>query len=77
MTWTDAHGPDRLYDKFEVIRVKTGERIVDEFVFVLRPESDRSACVALLAYAEAVRHRSPHLAEQISERVKAIGRDNP
>lgn len=77
MTWTDAHGPDRLYDKFVVTRVSTGEEIVDEFVFVLRPETDRAACVALLAYSEAVRNRSPRLAKQISERVKAIGRGNP
>lgn len=72
MTWTENHGADELYDKFRVIRVRTGEEITGEFVFVLRPETDAVACVALATYAQAVEWRSPNLAAQIRARLEAI-----
>lgn len=77
MTWVSGHGPDELYAKFEVIRVKTGESIgEDEFVFVLRPERDEAAWVALRSYAWAVHGRSPKLSAAITERLNAIARVN-
>lgn len=43
-----------------------------EFIFVLRPEYDWEAFIALRAYAQLVRQRSPHLADQLDERLNAI-----
>lgn len=72
--WSDNHGPDEFYDKFRVYRVSTGEEIsrTDEFVFVLRPESDEAAWFALQTYAHAAAHRSPELAAAINDRLRAI-----
>lgn len=75
MTWTDEHGPDRLYHKFNVYK-PSGERIEGEFVFVLRPETDEAAVVALTAYVVAVRGRSPRLADQLNEQIDRIVREN-
>ncbi len=44
-------------------------REVDGFVFVLRPEVDESAVVALAAYAAAVRHEKPQLAKDLWEMI--------
>lgn len=71
--WTDDHGPDRLYDKFKVTKVSTGEPLSDdEFFFVLRPEIDMAAYCALLTYAVAVARRSPNLAREIREHLSEI-----
>lgn len=43
-----------------------------EFVFVLRPERDRSAWIALHAYANDVMHRAPNLAEEIRAKLEEI-----
>ncbi len=75
--WTEEHGPDELYDKFKVIRKRTGEALdPEEFVFVLRPETDICACNALRIYAATVETRSPNLARQINERLDEINRLN-
>lgn len=71
--WTDKHGPDELYDKFRVQRVSTGEWLPDDlFAFVLVPERDEAACDALYAYAQAVEHRAPVLAEALRKKVAEI-----
>ncbi len=48
----------------------------DEFVFVLRPETDRAAWVALDEYASRVYSRDPKLAYDIRERLADIYRRN-
>lgn len=76
--WTNEHGPDRVYSKFMVQRVSTGEFLNrnEEFFFVLRPESDEAACEALLLYADEVAERSPELARQIRVKVDLIIKAN-
>jgi hypothetical protein len=75
--WNEDHGPDGLYDKFEVRPRRHPERTLGadgEFVFVLRPERDRAAWVALREYAHEVEYRSPNLARQLREHVDRIER---
>lgn len=47
-----------------------------EFIFVLRPETDRAAASALLAYAIQVTRRDPQLADEIRAKVRAITETN-
>lgn len=47
----------------------------DEFVFVLRPESDEAAWLALQEYAARVTKRSPLLAHQLREQLVRIYRN--
>ncbi len=86
--WTDEHGADGLRPKFAVYKVSAREPMargtVDafpsyerigedgEFVFVLRPESDRAAAVALAYYAEAAMSRSPQLTADITAKLLRI-----
>ena len=44
-------------------------REVEGFVFVLKPEADPAAVVALAAYAAAVRHEKPQLAKDLWEMI--------
>lgn len=85
--WTDNHGPDELYDKFAVYKAgkewsdvpgldlfHTADRLGQdgEFIFVLRPETDREACEALKRYVHLVAHRAPKLAQTISAQLTRI-----
>lgn len=72
--WTHDHGPDELYDKYTVMSNRSREVITgtNEFIFVLRPEFDEAACLALFAYAGAVEERSPNLAKEVREKVQGI-----
>lgn len=47
-----------------------------EFVFVLRPETDKEAWFVLDEYASRVRPRSPQLAEDIQRELRRIGHKN-
>lgn len=70
--WTSEHGADELYNKFKVIRQRTGEEIDPQFFFVLLPEWDEAACTAVEAYADACEHRAPNLARQLREKIDHI-----
>lgn len=75
--WREYHGPDELYNKFEVIQVKSGTPLPnEEFVFVLRPERDRAAALALMDYADYVEYRSPNLAMLLRDKMVEIERWN-
>lgn len=43
-----------------------------EFVFVLRPETDKAAWEALNIYASAVRHSAPKLGDDINAHLRRI-----
>ncbi len=47
-----------------------------EFVFVLRPETDKAACAALRTYAAAVSGRDTKLAGQLRAELARIAADN-
>ena len=86
--WTDEHGADGLRAKFVVYkrsdRVTNGPCLADvfhaeerigedgEFIFVLRPESDHEAWVALGVYAHQVEGRAPQLAHDIRTHLERI-----
>lgn len=73
--WTGEHGKDGLRDKFAVYK---GARLIGqdgEFVFVLRPETDREAWMALDSYAGHVRQRAPQLATDIRARLADIQKE--
>ena len=86
--WTDEHGADGLRDKFHTYKpkdvvvvkgstcpaYKPGSRLGadGEFVFVLRPEYDLAAWLALREYAHEVEHRAPQLAADIREMLRII-----
>lgn len=85
--WTDNHGPDELYDKFAVYKAgkewsdvpgldlfHTTDRLGQdgEFIFVLRPETDREAFMALKEYVHLVRRRNPQLAFDINNQLGRI-----
>jgi len=53
-----------LYDKYEVRKTDTGERVTG-LAFVLLPGKDQNARVALAAYAESVRLENPALYQDI------------
>ena len=75
-----AHGPDRLYPKFTVIKNSTGKELDQsiEFLFVLRPETnDHAAIQALRWYAYYARATYPQLADEIDAQVDRILRDHP
>lgn len=90
--WTRDHGRDELYDKFVVakrkdIRILTGAGCVvpndkrigadGEFVFVLRPETDFAAWLALVVYAGAMRTGGyPNLAREIDAQCDRIAKEN-
>lgn len=73
MSWTTEHGEDRLYGKYAVRKIDTGETLPPspegELVFVLRPEYDRHACAALLEYAQHCFNDYPNLSRELQERV--------
>lgn len=64
-----------MYDKYRVIKVsdlhdvdmreKVNSIAIDDFVFVLRPDRDYHARVALAAYTESVRAYNKELAEDL------------
>ncbi len=86
--WTDEHGEDGLREKFAVYkcddRLSEPSDTIDmyvkedrigvtgEFTFVLRPESDHAAWVAMNCYADCVEHRAPKLAEDIRTQLRRI-----
>lgn len=80
MTWVKNHGPDELYKKFRVWRVRAkvwlDEENPDEFVFTLRPEKDEHAVVALSSYANSSEHEYPNRARQIREHLNRIIKEN-
>lgn len=85
-SWTDDHGGDGLRPKFRVYKPRDGVRLAQatavpneshigedgEFIFVLRPESDLAAWLALRVYAREVRLRSPQLADDIDGQLDRI-----
>lgn len=90
----EAHGPDEIYDKFTVVKSKDvswddtwqtknflpDDELTnkDEFIFVLRPETnDLAAIAALHAYAEHCADTYPELATQIMNQLERIMRDFP
>jgi len=54
-----------LYDKFDVTVHRTGAKIEGGKAFVLLPEKDPAAAVALMKYADEVRKEAPKLAGDI------------
>jgi len=77
--WTDKHGEDGLRMKFHVMKyIKgTGQSEVEalpkgEFVFVLRPETDRNAWKSLSYYAALAEETHPKLAQGLHDKLKAI-----
>lgn len=76
--WTNEHGEDGLRQKFTVIQNSTGETITgtEELVFVMRPESDKSAWRCLRDYALMVRRRAPKLSDDLIDRLKEIEKRN-
>lgn len=84
--WTDEHGADGLRAKFAVFKPADARRLLTavvvpeaaligedgEFIFVLRPESDYAAWIALGVYAHQVTDRSPQLAADIRDQLDRI-----
>lgn len=82
------HGPDELYDKFTVVKTKdvvpyvnkewkefpTSKELSgkDEFIFVLRPETDKAAIEALSLYGFLIRESYPNLSRQILLQLERI-----
>lgn len=64
-----AAGEKGLYPKYEVF--KDGERVVDEECFILEPEDDPAARIALAAYADVTDNEA--LAEDIIEWLTDLG----
>ncbi len=89
--WSEDHGADGLRGKFSVYKTANGcqapdsnvvsydarERIGadDEFIFVLRPESDEAAWQALNLYAQVAQRRAPKLAYDIRTQLTRIYRN--
>lgn len=74
------HGPDKLYNKFTVIKNSTGKELDPEveFFFVLRPETnDRAAIAALETYAKKAEYTYPELANQILTQLARIRSNYP
>ena len=67
--------PKGVYAKYKVTNAVTGEEIVN--TFVLKPESDLHARVALLAYAESVDFENPLLATDLRKWVVDLSQQQP
>lgn len=65
-------GPTFLLDTIEFGRVSVYLNEVEEFTFVLKPDTDQHARVALAAYAESVRPFKPQLAKDLTEALELI-----
>lgn len=75
--WVVDHGPDELYNKFRVWSNRKQRWIdEDEFIFVLRPETDKHAVVALKTYAQSSNNDYPMRAMQIREKLLEIEERN-
>lgn len=88
--WTSDHGTNGIRDKFRVYKPCDARELFaadivphdarlgadGEFVFVLRPETDEEAAMALCYYAGLVCERAPVLSDSILQRVSAIAADN-
>lgn len=59
--------PDGLFEKYRVIRKGIGGGRIVENPFVLVPEKDPHAVVALIAYAASVEGENPTLAKELRE----------
>jgi len=59
-----------LYAKYTIIKNETGEEVRD--AFVLKPETDPIARLALSSYAEFVRDENPLLAADIDNWLRGI-----
>lgn len=79
--WSENHGAAGLRSKFAVYALRErghglqpAKDMLDpgEFVFVLRPECDRDAWLALHGYADTVAERAPQLAEDIRAKLRTI-----
>lgn len=73
MTEQGAAMSDRLFPKFHITQVATGQPVTDGFVLV--PASDPHARVALQAYADSVRTEQPGLASDLDQWVVATRTD--
>lgn len=75
--WIQDHGPDELYNKFRVWSNRKQRWIdEDEFIFVMRPETDKYAWGALNLYAAASSTVYPNRAEQIRKKLQEIRERN-
>lgn len=75
--WIQDHGPDELYNKFRVWSNRKQRWIdEDEFIFVLRPETDRHAFGVMQFYAHRSQGDYPERARQIREKLEEIARRN-
>jgi len=77
--WTDKHGEDGLRRKFRVMKYVKGTGFseveplpINEFVFVLRPETDRLAWKSLSYYAALCEENQPKLAQDLHDKLKEI-----
>lgn len=77
--WVEDHGPDELYSKYRMWS-NTKQQWVNEdgseFIFVLRPETDKHAVAALKTYAQSSGYDYPERAIQIMDRLSSIERHN-
>jgi hypothetical protein len=60
-----------LYDKYTVTNNKTGE-VVDGPTFVLRPDKDLNAALALMIYGAVVEDENQHLALGIAQALDEV-----
>jgi len=62
----------KLDNRFTVIDNRTGEK-VEDFVFVLRPEQDEAALLALAHYAAEIKDKDEELGTELAMKVMEIG----
>lgn len=88
--WTDDHGDDGLRNKFVVYKPRDATTLAQadviqhdkklgadgEFIFVLRPETDRVAVLALTYYVEYIAASLPKLADEIMTELERIETNN-
>lgn len=67
--------PQGLYGKYKIFKADTGKEITG-WAFVLKPEKDYAARVALAAYAEAVRPRDPELARDLRKLLQDLAMED-
>jgi hypothetical protein len=62
-----------LYAKYTITNNETGERVAE--AFVLKPDVDKHARIAMAAYAESVRPHNPVLAADLKYWLSQINVD--
>lgn len=84
--WTDDHGADGLRAKFRVYKPRDAVELAvstvvpahahigddGEFIFVLRPETDLAAYMALREYVAVVSDSRPQLASDMRDELNRI-----